>query len=82
MSLPLPQPRTSFDDLIDRAWRLLNTPRARAEHQAVIPRLPTDSHDDWDRLVDELRCTEIVRVTRREDGSIHVAWFVERRLPL
>jgi hypothetical protein len=66
----------SYRSLARRVQRLITTPRARYEHQAVIQRLPGDQPDDWERLLDEISDAEGVKLNLRPDGSVHVVWYI------
>lgn len=73
---PARQPLDTYAALTQRVQLLINSPRARYEHQAVIRRESHDSQQDWDRLIEEIRDAESVRLTPRPDGSLHLVWFV------
>lgn len=66
----------TYRSLARRVQRLITTPRARYEHQAVIQRLPGDHPNDWERLLDEINDAEGVKLNKRPDGSVHVVWYV------
>lgn len=66
----------TYGALARRVQRLISTPRARYEHQAVIPRLPDDKPQDWDRLLNEINDAEGVKLNARPDGSVHLVWYV------
>lgn len=66
----------TYRALARRVHRLITTPRARYEHQAVIQRLPGDQPHDWERLLDEINDAEGVKLNPRPDGSVHVVWYV------
>lgn len=70
------RPVNTYLVLSRRVTALVSTPRARYEHQAVIHRLPTDLPDDWERLLDEIRDVEGVKLNPRPDGSVHLVWYV------
>ncbi|MGF6695184.1 hypothetical protein M2318_005285 [Metapseudomonas resinovorans] len=66
----------SYARLVRRIHSVVHSRLAQAEHQAVIRREPDEAQEDWDRLIDEIRGAEMVRITPRPDGSLHLAWFV------
>jgi len=70
-------PVSSYDQLARRIQGVISTPRAQVEHQAVIHRQDDESPQDWGRLLEEIRDAEGVTMTAREDGGVHLAWYVE-----
>lgn len=69
-------PIDSYARLTRRIHSVVHSRLAQAEHQVVIRREPHEAQEDWDRLVEEIRDAEMVRITPRQDGSLHLAWFV------
>lgn len=75
---PAFQHRDTYSALARRIHAVVTCPRAKVEHQANIAPLPDESREDWDRLLEEIEQAEHVRITRRPDGSVHLAWFIDR----
>lgn len=75
---PAFQHSNTFDALARRIHAIVTSPLAKVEHHANIAPLPHESPEDWDRLLEEIELAEHVRMTRRPDGSVHLAWFIER----
>lgn len=69
----------SYRAIAQRVQALVSTPRAQIEHQIVLAREPGDIQSAWDQFLEEIRETEGVTLTRRADGSIHIAWFASHR---
>lgn len=69
----------SYVMLARRVQSLVSTPRAQIEHQIVLDREAGDLQPAWDQLLEEIREAEGVTLTRRADGSIHIAWFASHR---
>lgn len=66
----------SYRTIARRVHALMSTPRARVEHQIVLPREPADMQPAWDQVLEEIRESEGVTITPRSDGSMHIAWFI------
>lgn len=74
------QPFDTYTALARRIQAIINRPRAQIEHQVNIAKEPHESEQDWEYLLEELRDAEGVTLTRRADGSVHLAWFVRNEL--
>ena len=66
---------SSYHRLVRRVNRVLTTPRAKVERQADLAPEPEDRPEDWERLMDEIRETDGVAMTCRDDGTVHVRWL-------
>ncbi|XFB06401.1 DUF1654 domain-containing protein [Azotobacter salinestris] len=75
---PSNQPQiSSYERLALRIRDAISTPSAQAAQQTVISRRLDESPQDWERLLDEIRDTEGVRVTPQDDGRVRLSWYIE-----
>nr|WP_298165283.1 DUF1654 domain-containing protein [uncultured Pseudomonas sp.] len=74
------QPIDTYTALARRIQAAIHRPLAQIEHQVNIAKEPYESDQDWEYLLEELRDAEGVTVTRRTDGTVHLAWFVRNEL--
>lgn len=65
---------TSYESLILRIHRQINSSTAQDRRQTVIMLQPGESLDDWDTFLDQLEMDESVRVTHIEAGAAHLRW--------
>lgn len=66
----------AYSALTRRIQSVITSQKAQVEHQAYISREPDESRHHWEQLLGEISEAEGVTLTRREDGSAHIAWFV------
>ncbi|MFG5864447.1 DUF1654 domain-containing protein [Metapseudomonas sp. CR1201] len=70
----IPKTPTPFELMARRVQAVITSPRAQAECQANIAREPHESPEDWQLLLEQISEAEEVRMTHRDDGSVHLAW--------
>lgn len=67
---------TSYELLVMRLQKAINSPMAQKRKYAVLERLADDSPEDWAQILEELDETDNVTVAYRDDGSVQVFWTV------
>lgn len=72
--ISLSQPVSSFDRLVTRIYRQVNSSAAQMRRRTVIYRLSEERSDDWDRLLEHLNGEESVRLLPLGDGTIQLIW--------
>ncbi|SJN11600.1 hypothetical protein CZ787_06290 [Halomonas citrativorans] len=72
----------TYQVLVSRVQRKINSPRAQSEHCAEIQRQPEDSTDDWARMLAELGTVENVTMTPLDDDGelVRVRWNPEESM--
>jgi hypothetical protein len=65
---------TSYQELMRRIHRQINSSAAQLRRQTVIVRQSDESEDDWEAFLDQLDIDESVRVTRLEGGLARLTW--------
>lgn len=65
----------TYPALYARIHQVVISSRSQRDQEALITPLPSESSRDWDRLLDELAQIDYVTVTRRQDGTVHLAWY-------
>ncbi|KQQ67822.1 hypothetical protein ASF84_01395 [Pseudomonas sp. Leaf127] len=68
----------SYEHLVKRVQEIISSPRSQLEHQVTISKTSHESAQDWDRLLEEINDADGVTLSRLQDGSAHIAWFVEK----
>jgi hypothetical protein len=62
----------SYEQLVQRVQRKINSPRAQSEHCTEIQRGEDDSADDWARMLSDLGTIENVDLIPLDDRAEHV----------
>ena len=70
---------TSYESLILRIHRQINSSAAQSRRQTIIIQQPGESADDWDTFLDQLEMEESVRVTHIEAGVACLTWTNQHR---
>lgn len=70
----VPSQPTPLELLARRIQHLITSPRAQLERQICIAKREDESEDDWRALLDQIGEENGVTMTRRADGSVHLAW--------
>ncbi|MCY1556966.1 hypothetical protein D9M68_937700 [compost metagenome] len=70
----VPRPASPYEILAQRIKRQILSPVAQADRRTLISRLPEESSEAWDRLMDELNEEESVQMTKLDDGAVHLTW--------
>ncbi|MCS3472482.1 hypothetical protein M2401_006246 [Pseudomonas sp. JUb42] len=65
---------TSYQELMRRIHKQINSSDAQLRRQTVIVRLSDESEDDWETFLDQLDIDESVRVVRLEGGLARLTW--------
>lgn len=68
----------SYEHLVKRVQEIISSPRSQIEHQVTISKNSNESAQDWERLLEEINDADGVTLSRHQDGSVQVAWFVEK----
>ncbi|WP_109512565.1 DUF1654 domain-containing protein [Pseudomonas ovata] len=67
---------TSIDHLGARLQKVINSPSAQKNREAVIYKAPDELQDDWNQIMEAIIETEGVHVTPLDDGGVRVHWDV------
>lgn len=72
----------TYQALVDRVKRQINSPRAQDERCVEIQRQTDDSDDDWARLLDDLGTVENVTMIPLDDTaeSVRLRWNPEESM--
>tara|TARA_R110002012_G_scaffold62590_1_gene164629 strand:- start:10526 stop:10759 length:234 start_codon:yes stop_codon:yes gene_type:complete len=72
----------TYQLLVQRVQRAINSPGAQSKHCVEIKRQPQDAKDDWTRMHSELGTVENVTLTTMDDDAEHVqvAWNPEESM--
>lgn len=72
----------TYQALVGRVQRKINSPRAQSEHCAEIQRQPEDAAEDWARMLSELGTVENVTMTPLDDDGelVRVRWNPEESM--
>lgn len=65
---------TPYEILAKRVQQQILSPLSQAERRALIQRNPEDDQSAWEQLLNELSQEESVKMTRRDDGAVHLTW--------
>lgn len=74
----VPIPPTPFELMAQRIKRAILAPRSQLERRVKITRLPDETSEDWQTLLDQIDEEETVSLSPQEDGSVLVSWTVPR----
>ncbi|MBA1290507.1 DUF1654 domain-containing protein [Pseudomonas japonica] len=72
-----PAPVTAYEQLALRVQKIINAPPAQRSRSALLFRQPTESPEDWQRLLDEISENDNVTLAWRDDGGIQLFWVVQ-----
>lgn len=72
----------SYEQLVKRVQRAINSPGAQSKHWVEIKRQAEDEPEDWARVISELGTVENVTLTPIDDESDHVciSWNPEESM--
>ncbi|MWV17535.1 DUF1654 domain-containing protein [Pseudomonas sp. L-22-4S-12] len=70
----VPHQLTTFELLARRIQQAITSTRAQLERQVNIAKREDESENDWQSLLEQISEEESVTMTRRADGSVHLAW--------
>ena len=73
-----PKLPNSYEVLVMRLQRAINSPAAQKAKSALLQRSPDDRAEDWDRIMEELGDTDNVTLAYRDDGHVQVFWTVPK----
>jgi len=62
----------TYQQLVQRVQRAINSPGAQSKHCIEIKRQQEDNADDWAHMLSELGTVENVTLTPMDDDSEHV----------
>jgi len=69
-------PATAYEQLALRVQKIINAPPAQRSRSALLFKQPTESSEDWQRLLDEICENDNVTLAWRDDGGIQLFWVV------
>lgn len=64
--------------LCNRVSRRINAPLAQRDKAAALDRLPEESEDDWNRVLDEIDENENVTIAQRDGTHARIFWTVPK----
>lgn len=70
---------TTYENLILRIHRQINSSAAQNRRQTIIILQPGESVDDWDTFLEQLEMEESVRVAHIEAGAACLTWTNQHR---
>ncbi|MGP9809639.1 DUF1654 domain-containing protein [Halomonas sp. AOP12-C2-37] len=72
----------SYEQLVQRVQRKINSPRAQSEHKAKLQRQPEEEADDRERMLADLDTIENVTLTPINDdpNNVLIAWNPEESM--
>lgn len=62
----------TYQQLVQRVQRAINSPGAQSKHCVEIKRQSEDDADDWARMLSDLGTVENVTLTTMDDDAEHV----------
>jgi len=62
----------TYQQLVQRVQRAINSPGAQSKHCIEIKRQPEDEADDWERILSDLGTVENVTLSTMDDDGDHV----------
>ncbi|MBB3239229.1 hypothetical protein FHW68_000701 [Pseudomonas sp. Tn43] len=68
----------TYERLGMRVQKIINSPTAQKAKAALIFRLPDESVDEWERLLEEIDENDNVTLAHRDDGGVQVFWVVPK----
>ncbi|MNC61976.1 hypothetical protein D3C76_1659530 [compost metagenome] len=71
-----PPSPTSIEILGSRLQRIINSPAAQKAQAATLSKMPNESLEDWNQIIDAITETDGVYVALLDDGSVRVSWDV------
>ncbi|MFS0827659.1 DUF1654 domain-containing protein [Pseudomonas phoenicis] len=78
MASTAPQTPSSYVQLGTRIQKIINGPTAQRSKAALIYRLPDESPQDWETLLEEIAENDNVTLAHRDDGGVQVFWTVPK----
>ncbi|WP_296267535.1 DUF1654 domain-containing protein [Pseudomonas sp. UBA6562] len=78
MASTAPQTPSSYVQLGTRIQKIINSPTAQRSKAALIYRLPDESSQDWETLLEEIAENDNVTLAHRDDGGVQVFWTVPK----
>lgn len=78
MASTAPQTPNSYVQLGTRIQKIINGPTAQRSKAALIYRLPDESSQDWETLLEEIAENDNVTLAHRDDGGVQVFWTVPK----
>lgn len=78
MASTAPQTPSSYVQLGTRIQKIINGPTAQRSKAALIYRLPDESSQDWETLLEEIAENDNVTLAHRDDGGVQVFWTVPK----
>nr|WP_314494158.1 DUF1654 domain-containing protein [uncultured Pseudomonas sp.] len=78
MASTAPQTPSSYVQLGTRIQKIINSPVAQRSKAVLIYRLPDESSQDWETLLEEIAENDNVTLAHRDDGGVQVFWTVPK----
>lgn len=69
---------TSYEAVGLRIQKILNSPAAQKLKSATVIKLPGESTEDWDGVLEEFGDAEGVTLERLEDGRVEISWVTPK----
>ena len=61
-----------------RIQKIISSPAAQKLKSATVSKLPEESAEDWDGVLEEFGDAEGVTLERLDDGSVEISWVVPK----
>ena len=69
---------TPYEAVGLRIQKIINSPAAQKLKSATVSKLPGESAEDWDGVLEEFGDAEGVTLERLDDGSVEISWVVPK----
>lgn len=71
-----PKPPTPYELVGLRVLKIISSPSAQKAKSATVTRLPEESADHWDGVLEEFGEADNVTLDFLDDGSVEISWVV------
>lgn len=69
---------TPFEAIGLRIQKIINSPAAQKLKSATVSKLPGESADDWEGVLELFGDAEGVTLERLEDGRVEISWVTPK----
>ena len=69
-----PKPASPYELVGLRIQKVINSPGAQKLKLATVSRLPEESPEDWDGVLEEFGEVDNVTLEFLDDGSVEISW--------
>lgn len=68
----------AYERLGIRIQKIINSTTAQKSRAALIFRLPDETEEDWNQLLEEIAENDNVTLAYRDDGGIQIFWTLPK----